>query len=70
VLPPLQNKNLKDFNPADGSITKESDRVKIRELMSNLDPYLKWITSGYEGERGPGQEIHRHGQVGIAHFIY
>jgi len=39
-LEPLRNSFLKDYSPLTGEITKDSDRIKIEELMEKLQPYM------------------------------
>jgi len=57
-LPPLQNSFASTHSPSTGSITKESDRPKIDELMGQLR--IRRVVEGYEGERNAlGQ---KHGQ--------
>lgn len=41
VVPPLELTYLDKFNPLNGSITKESDRIKIQSLMRDLHPFVE-----------------------------
>ena len=62
ILEPLQNNSLATFNPINGSITKDSDRVKIKELMDALTPYLKEMVVGYSGEKNAAGKMHGEGK--------
>ena len=55
MLPPLQNSFASTHSPSTGSITKESDRPKIDELMGHLR--IRRVVEGYEGERKASREI-------------
>jgi hypothetical protein len=60
-LPPLRNTFFDSlYNPLTGSITKESDRIKIKELIEALQPYININRShiGYDGERNELGEKH------------
>jgi hypothetical protein len=50
ALPPLLYSNFDEFNPEKGTITNEADRVKIRELVKDLEQYKKEVVYGYVGE--------------------
>ena len=61
ALPPLRNIFFDTlYNPLTGSITKESDRIKIKELIEALQPYININRShiGYDGERNELGEKH------------
>jgi len=58
LLPPLQNSHFDSFNPRDGSLSKESDRAKIIELVEACP--IKQTEYGYIGERNASGQ--RHGQ--------
>jgi hypothetical protein len=62
-LPPLRNTFFEEYNPLTGSITKESDRCKIKELIGALQPYIdaNKVTKGYVGERSAAGQMHGHG---------
>jgi hypothetical protein len=62
-LPPLRNTFFKEFNPLTGSITKDTDRAKIKELIDALQPYIdaNKVTEGYVGERNVAGQMHGHG---------
>ena len=47
VLEPLQNSYFDEFKPVNGSITKESDRIKIAQLMEELE--IKKVAAEYVG---------------------
>lgn len=49
-LPPLQNSYYDLFNPETGNLTVDTDRVKIRELIAGLLPYMKRSEAGYTGD--------------------
>ena len=53
ALPPLRNTFIEEYHPLAGSITKESDREKIKELIEALQPYIdaNQATVGYIGKR-------------------
>ena len=57
-LPPLQNSFASTHSPSTGSITKETDRPKIEELMAALT--IRCAVEGYKGESNAMG--HRHGQ--------
>ena len=50
VLPPLQNSYFESFHPLRGSLSVESDRVKMSELVAQLAPYMKSVNEGYQGD--------------------
>jgi len=62
-LPPLRNTFFDEYNPLTGSITKESDREKIIELIKVLQPYIdaNKATIGYVGERNIEGKMHGYG---------
>jgi hypothetical protein len=62
-LDPLRNTFFDKYNPLTGSITKESDRDKIKELVAALQPYIdaNKVTVGYVGERNAAGQMHGHG---------
>ena len=68
ALPPLRNTFFEEFNPLKGSITKESDRAKIKELIDLLQPYIDTnkVTEGYVGERNVAGQMHGHGTYTFA----
>jgi hypothetical protein len=43
--------NFEKFNPEKGTINNEADRIKIRELVKDLEKYKKEFVYGYVGER-------------------
>jgi hypothetical protein len=51
ALPPLLHSNFDEFNPEKGTITNEADRLKISELVKDLEQYKKGVVYGYVGER-------------------
>ena len=61
ILEPLQNTYLEEFNPLEGAITQDTDKIKIGELMDELKPYLKQQEIGYSGERNDKGESHGQG---------
>jgi hypothetical protein len=52
VLEPLQNSYFDEFKPVNGTITKESDRIKIGQLMEELE--IKKVVEEYVGGRDAG----------------
>jgi hypothetical protein len=62
-LPPLRNTFFYEYNPLTGTITKESDRDKIKELIEALQPYIDANKAdvGYDGERNAAGQRHGHG---------
>ena len=63
ALPPLRNIFFRQYDPMNGSITKESDRQKIEELIEALQPYINEAVVGYVGDRDDSSFIGlRHGQ--------
>ena len=61
MLPPLQNSFADTHSPATGAITKETDRVKIAELMGALE--IRHVSELYEGERDSDGQRHGHGRM-------
>jgi hypothetical protein len=64
ILPPLQYSFFDQYHPEKGTLTREQDRLKIRELVKDLLPYVKKVERKYEGEFLNGQ---RHGK-GIYYY--
>ena len=60
-LPPLQNSWFDDYNPVKGKLTKESDREKIQQLVIDIEPHMKRIIEGYDGERNAAGQMHGRG---------
>lgn len=61
ILERLDNGFLTEYCPSKGSITKESDRLKIADFMKQLETYMKPpIQSKYIGELNAKNQ--RHGQ--------
>jgi len=60
-LSPLSNSHLDKFSPekAIANLTKEADAEKIRSLMIDLEPFIKRVKVGYEGERN--EDGNKHG---------
>jgi len=60
ALEPLRNTFFEDYNPITGSITKETDRDKIKELIDALQPYISAnkAIEGYVGERNATGKMH------------
>eukprot|EP01041_Mallomonas_annulata_P007205 gene7205-14693_t len=71
-LSPLQHSYLSTYNPANGLLSKESDRIKIIELMENLKIYLKDpYQYGYFGRRNHLEQAHGRGKLLLPNgFIY
>ena len=67
-LPPLRNTFFNDYNPMTGSITKEADRMKIKELIEALQPYIdaNKAAVGYVGERNAAGQMHGQGTYTFA----
>jgi len=65
ILPPLQNSWFNSYNPCNGSLTQESDRAKIRELVDILTPFMKSVTTGYTGEKDSQGQMH-----GVGRYVY
>jgi len=61
IMEPLQNSHFEHFNPFNGSVTKESDREKIRELMAALT--ITRAVAGYEGDRNEKGQRHGVGRM-------
>ena len=63
ALEPLRNTFFDEYNPLTGSITKESDLDKIKELIEALQPYIDANKAdvGYVGERNAAGQMHGHG---------
>ena len=77
TLEPLRSTFFDKYNPLTGSITKESDRNKIKELIAALQPYIDAneeliaalqfyidasnVTEGYVGKRNAAGQMHGHG---------
>jgi hypothetical protein len=57
-LPPLQNSWFDNYNPVKGKLTKESDREKIQQLVNDIEPYMKRVVEGYDGERNAADQMH------------
>jgi hypothetical protein len=51
VLSPLQNSLFEEYNPANGYVSFEKDKETIKQLVKDLEPYMKQLKVGYEGER-------------------
>ena len=68
ALEPLRNTFFDKYSPLTGSITKESDRDKIKELTVALQPYIdaNKVTEGYVGERNAAGQMHGHGTYTFA----
>jgi hypothetical protein len=49
-LPPLLHSNFEMFNPEKGALSNEADRLKIRELVKDLESYKKEVVYGYVGK--------------------
>ena len=64
VLPPLTHSYLDTINPAEGSLSQESDKFKIVELMAELKPYIQEWAPQY-GYRGGLNELNQRHGVGI-----
>jgi hypothetical protein len=64
-LETLRNTFFEEYNPLTGSITKESDRNKIKELIEALKPYIvaNKATVGYVGERNVAGQMHGDGTM-------
>ena len=60
-LPPLQNSWFDNYNPVKGKLTKESDREKIRQLVTDIEPYMKRVVEAYDGERNAAGQMHGRG---------
>ena len=60
-LPPLQNSWFDNYNPVKGKLTKESDREKIQQLVTDIEPYMKRVVKGYDGERNAAGQMHGRG---------
>ena len=60
-LPPLQNSWFDNYNPVKGKLTKESDREKIQQLVTDIEPYMKRVVEGYDGERNAAGQMHGRG---------
>ena len=60
-LPPLQNSWFDDYNPVKGKLTKETDREKIQQLVTDIEPYMKRVVVGYDGERNAAGQMHGRG---------
>ncbi len=54
VLPPLQNSYFEEFHPEKGHLTKETDREIIKRLVQDLQPYMKKVKVGYDGDEKGG----------------
>ena len=67
-LPPLRNTFFEEYNPMKGSITRETDRVKIAELIEALKPYIAAhkVIVGYTGDRNAEGKMHGHGTYTFA----
>jgi hypothetical protein len=69
ILPPLQNSYFDMLNPQTGSLSVESDRAKIKELILALKPYIKQVKVGFEGDmvhgvkHGNGKYIYADGDI-------
>jgi hypothetical protein len=63
-LPPLQNSFVDTHSPSSGSITKETDRIKIEELMAALT--IRCVTVAYVGERNAQGKMHGQGKYTYA----
>ena len=61
MLPLMLNNFAVTHSPSTGSITKESDRLKIEELMAELR--IRPVVEGYEGERNDKGERHGRGKM-------
>ena len=61
MLEPLQNSYLESFDPFSGSITKETDRSKIRELMEELT--LVKAEQSYTGDSDSEGRYHGKGRL-------
>jgi hypothetical protein len=42
-LQPMRNSWFDNYNPVDGKLTKESDRVNIRSLVRDIEPHMKRV---------------------------
>ena len=60
-LPPLQNSWFDNYNPVKGKLTIESDREKIQQLVTGIEPYMKRVVVGYTGERNAAGQMHGRG---------
>jgi hypothetical protein len=60
ILPPLQNSYYENLDPAQGHVTVESDKLKIKELVEALAPYMHRTEAGYDGDIVDGKR-HGHG---------
>ena len=60
-LPPLQNAWFDNYNPVNGKLTNESDRVKIQRLVDDIAPRMKRLTVGYYGHRDTAGQAHGRG---------
>jgi hypothetical protein len=55
LLEPLQTRSFEKYHPSDGHFTVTSDREKIIQLVTDLEPYMKRVEEGYVGERKDGK---------------
>lgn len=65
LLPPLLHSYFNDYHPLLGSLSKKSDLVVIRQLLSEIQPYLDAckIVSSFCGTENSGQMIFSTGDV-------
>ena len=61
ALPPLQYAYFKKYNPLDGSLSVESDREHVQQLLAELQPYIKDRKEGYKGQTNAKGEYHGKG---------
>jgi hypothetical protein len=50
ILPPMQNSYFEKYSPLKGTVSVESDKVNIEILVRELEPFMKLVKVGYEGE--------------------
>jgi hypothetical protein len=55
VLPPLQNSYFEKYSPLKGTVSVETDKVHIEMLVKELEPFMKSVKVGYEGEYKDGK---------------
>jgi hypothetical protein len=56
VLPPLQNSYYEKYSPIEGFVSFEKDKETINRLVKELEPFMKKVKVGYEGEYKDGKK--------------
>jgi hypothetical protein len=66
TLPPLQNSYFEQYNPVLGAVSVGKDKENIILLVKGLEPYMKKVHEGYEGNYNKDGKRHGKGKYTYA----